>query len=603
MQKFLTLLMVLLLLAPATVMAATVDDLQEQLDELNDRLSQAERHVATDRISWYGDLRVKADTVHYQDLTYNPGIKVDFDDFAAKAFNPASGFTTQLTDAGGNPLTFATPAGSQAESLAGMFASMDPSGLSLGNQLSPLTSMLLQPQNAQLLGNLLAGGPSALMTGVTPMPFAAGPSTGDLNNDILYTTRLRLGMKAKVYDNVNFSGRLNMYKNWGDSTGVKVFDSWNSFTMDGTNSGNTSGDFLRVERAYFDWKNIADSNFYLSIGRRPSTYGPPTQFRENEKRGGTPSGHLVNFNFDGVTIGYKLGEITGVEGQVVRFCYGQGFESEFGNGELFNTIDTEDVHLGGFNIDAINDGTNFLQFTLFRAQDVTDGFKGLMGFPNQFAPVFAPTLNEDLQKFPTFNFVTRVQPSTNIGHINLGGVGFIREEENGINWFASFGWTQADPNGKAGMFGGLLSDAVFEANLNEAGDEIIMAAARADSTKKRDGYSAYVGIQIPAPMGKFGLEYNYGSQYWTPFTQAQDDIVGSKLATRGHVGEAYYIVQVNPKMFIKLGGLYYDYEYTNSGSPVGAPQKVEDVIAGTAFSMLPVIDTVWNANASLTVKF
>jgi len=24
-----------------------------------------------------------------------------------------------------------------------------------------------------------------------------------------------------------------------------------------------------------------------------------------------------------------------------------------------------------------------------------------------------------------------------------------------------------------------------------------------------------------------------------PFTQAQDDVVGSKLATRGHAGEAY----------------------------------------------------------------
>jgi glycerol-3-phosphate acyltransferase PlsX len=60
-------------------------------------------------------------------------------------------------------------------------------------------------------------------------------------------------------------------------------------------------------------------------------------------------------------------------------------------------------------------------------------------------------------------------------------------------------------------------------------------------------------------MGKIGLEYNYGSEYWTPFTQAQDDMLGSKLATRGHVGEAYYIVDVNPNMFLKFGGLYYDY--------------------------------------------
>ncbi|MCL1477048.1 MAG: DUF3373 domain-containing protein [Marinobacter sp.] len=84
-----------------------------------------------------------------------------------------------------------------------------------------------------------------------------------------YTTRLRLGMKAEVWDNVDFSGRLNMYKNWGDSTGVKVFDSWSSYTMDGTNSGNTTGDFLRVERAYFNWKDIGGSGF-LSLHRSSS---------------------------------------------------------------------------------------------------------------------------------------------------------------------------------------------------------------------------------------------------------------------------------------------------------------------------------------------
>ena len=41
----------------------------------------------------------------------------------------------------------------------------------------------------------------------------------DINNDILYDTRLRLNMNAKVWDNVKFSGRLAMYKSWGDSTG------------------------------------------------------------------------------------------------------------------------------------------------------------------------------------------------------------------------------------------------------------------------------------------------------------------------------------------------------------------------------------------------
>ncbi len=568
MRKLFALMLAILLMAPATVLAAaTVEDLQikikdltEELNELSKRIDKNEKHTALDRIQFSGDFRTKADTLHYQDVTFNPGILVDFDQFVADAMVG----------------TFGDPA--------------DPT--------SPIAQMMAaNPDMATAFG-------TGALTGIGPFAFP-GAQKSDINNDILYSTRLRLNMKAKVYDNVNFSGRLTMYKNWGDSTGSKVFDSWNAYSMDGTDSGSTSGDWLRVERAYFDWNHIGGSNAYLSIGRRPSTYGPPTQYRENEMRGGTPTGHLVNFNFDGITVGYHLTDLTGVEGMTVRLCYGQGFESEWGNGELFNdnSINTKDTHLGGINFDLLNDGTNFLQLTMFRAQDVNDGFKGVIAFPTQYASYFAPTMYQDMQKFPNFNFVTRVQPSTVIGNINLAGIGFSREEMNGINWFASLAATQTDSNGKAGMFGGMNSDAVFTAKLSADETEVIMVPNRATSSDKEEGYGIYVGLQVPAPLGKIGLEYNYGSKFWTPFTQAQDDMIGSKLATRGHVGEAYYIFDVNPNMFIKIGGLYYDYEYTGSGSPVGAPHKIENVQNGTAYSMLPAVDTAWDGYASLTVRF
>lgn len=461
--------------ASAETLEQKIDRLEKELADITTRIEKNERHVATDRIDWYGDFRVKADSLRYEDVRW------------------------------------------------------------MGQKYN-------------------------------------------LHNDILYTSRLRLGMKAKVASNVNFSGRLSMYKNWADSTGVKMMDSF-STTMDGTNGGNTTGDWMRVERAYFDWKDIGGSNFYLSIGRRPSTYGPPSQYRENEMRGGTPSGHLVHFNFDGITAGYKLSDITGIEGQTIRFCYGQGYESAIGNGELMGQSDVRDTHLGGFNIDIINDGTTFVQATLFKATDVTDGFKGLAVMP------MSDTDGDGIPDIPNTNgYISRVQATDNIGDLYLGGFGFAREEMNGINWFASFGWTQANPNGKSGPYGGLLSD--YDGN-----------------TKARDGYSVYAGVQVPAPMGKAGLEYNQGSKYWMPFSIGQDDMIGPKLATRGQVYEGYYIFDVNPKMFIKLGGIYYDYEYTGSGVPVGKPVKVEDAGTAPVHGMMPAIDKAWDTYASLTVKF
>ncbi len=574
MSRFIVLLLAVLLTVPAipatkAFAAPTVEELQAQiadimdeLDDLNDRLAKPERHSAMDRISFTGNLRNTVDSLHYSDVTFNPGVNVDFDDFAAKV-------------------------------MGGEFGSMaDPN--------SPVSQMMAA--NPGLAAAFMAG----QLSGVGAMPMSAGPRTTDINNDMMYTTRLRLGMKADVSKNMNFAGQLLMYKNWGDSAGSKVFDSWDAFSMDGTSGGKTSGDWLHVDRAFFNWKHIGGSDFYLSIGRRPSTYGVPSNYRVNEMRGGTPSGHLVDFNFDGLTIGYHLDKLTGIEGQAFRICYGQGFEAEWGNGTLFNdniTANLDDTVLGGFNIDLFNDGQTFVQMTLFRAQDVVDGFKGVFAFPAQYATLFAPNMNKDMQKFPNMNFNVRYTPSTVIGDINLAQLGFSREEDNGFVWFATVGWTQLDANGDAGMFGGMGNDAVYTAQLSADGSEIIMMPDRAENSDSNNGYGVYVGIRVPAPMGKFGLEYNYGSKYWTPFTQDQDDLIGAKLSTRGHVGEIYYIFDLNPHAFIKIGGLYYDYEYTGSGSPVGKPQKIDDIESGTAFSLMPVVDKAWDAYAKITMQF
>ena len=97
MQKFLYLVMAALLALPITTFAAGQEDamiseltkqisaLSEELEELNDRVDDAERHATLDRIEFSGDMRVKANSLHYSDVTFNPGVRVDFDDFMIKA--------------------------------------------------------------------------------------------------------------------------------------------------------------------------------------------------------------------------------------------------------------------------------------------------------------------------------------------------------------------------------------------------------------------------------------------------------------------------------------------------------------------------------------
>ncbi len=632
MSKLICLALAALLALPVTGFAASseeammqelqkqIQELSEELEDLNDRLNDAERHSALDRIEFSGDMRNKVDSLHYEDVTVNQGFLVDFDQLGSD-FNAATGI-------------YADP----NEYMAGVMQFLMSGGTDSSGMTSPASGFLYPPGGADPNGGmtqaqidewwagyglLTEGFPAmamaypdfanAFMSGMLPSQgfFGNGVQMSDQTNEVLYTTRLRLNMRAKVWDNIKFTGRLNMYKNWGDSSGVKVFDSFDSFTMDGTNSGNTTGDLFHVERAFFDWSDIGGTPFYLSIGRRPSTYGYPTNVRENELRGGTPSGHVVNFNFDGITLGYGMEEATGIAGSTIRFCYGQGYESEYGNGTLFAEPDAKDTHMAGFNIDLYNDGYTAVQTTLFKAWDIADSFKGLAMMP--FADHDGDGIPDDMNGGA---YISRFQGQQDIGDLFLGSLTLIREEMNGFTWFGSVGWTRSKPSTDFNSMGlgGLLYDAspvmqLTAINVNDDGsispefEHTGDYVKSEDWDKERDGWSVYVGFQTPAPYGKFGLEYNYGSQYWTPFTQAQDDVAGSKLAARGHVGEAYYIFDINPRTFIKVGAIYYDYEYTGSGSPVGKPKKVEDVQDGTEYSLLPVVDKLWDLNASITMKF
>src|SRR5210317_1638525 len=100
MKNCVYLILAALLALPTTSLAATqeeammaelqkqIADLSEELEELSDRLDDTERHSTLDRIEFSGDLRSRAHSLHYNDVTFNPGINVDFTDFGQKAFLP-----------------------------------------------------------------------------------------------------------------------------------------------------------------------------------------------------------------------------------------------------------------------------------------------------------------------------------------------------------------------------------------------------------------------------------------------------------------------------------------------------------------------------------
>jgi hypothetical protein len=401
------------------------------------------------------------------------------------------------------------------------------------------------------------------------MPSTFVPSYKD-SSKALYTNRLRLKFDAKIADNISFSGRLSMYKVFGDSTGVQVFNGQpNTLNIDGTTAGVPNSDQLRVERAYFSWNNIGGSKLYLSIGRRPSTYGPPLNYRQDELRGGTPSGALIDYQFDGMTLGYHV-----TDNIILRLCYGLGYQSGFGNGNLLKMPQDrlKDVHFLGANLDLWTTEKTLVQATYAHAFNVTDGFNGLLVMPNNPLtgdPITAPV-------------VLRFTPSANLGAINLLGVNLTRKV-GPMDLYVSGNYSGTRPNGKTTPFGGLMSDP-FEAPVD------------------RNGYMVLVGARYNFwndERTKIGFEFNRGSKYWFNFAQAEDDIIAPKTNTRGNVFETYLTHRITDHFIFKADYIKYLYTYSGSGWHLGAPKRLDsNPILG-----FPTYDEAFKVSMGIIARF
>ncbi len=523
-------------------------------DGTEGRVEELERKAAMDRLNFTGELRVTADTIDATQAAYFDGMMLQAGVVDSIFYVQSNGGMFPAPIDPNDPLSIYQVLASNVQAnYADYLYYIDHLTF---DDLKATIGSFPPAQQAALMGMLVPG--------------TARPEQ-DYKNDIIYTTRLRLNIKGDVDEHFSFAGRLAMYKTWGDSSGVQVFNGQsNSINIDGVTTSVPNSDILRVDRAYFDWKNINDTGWYLSIGRRPSTGGPPLEIREDRPRGGTPLGHVVDFQFDGITAGYSFQKMPGA---VYRFCYGVGFESGFGSADqLRSPADRmDDVNFGGLNLDLYGSERMFVQATMLRAFDVTDGFNGLVVMPvNPVTGQPAPG--------PA---VMRFTPSANLGDIDLAAI-LMERTDGPVRWFASVAGMQSHPNNVTTPFGGLFSDPYTVPESHTAS-------------------SVYAGFRYDFKNNKtqVGLEYNHGSQFWFNFTNASDDLLLSKLATRGDVYEAYWLQKLGARVQFRLSAIDYKYDYSGSGWHMGLPKKLEEMpILG-----FPTYKDALNIRAAMTVRF
>ena len=335
-------------------------------------------------------------------------------------------------------------------------------------------------------------------------------TTGEsASNDSLLTSRLILNMASAPTKKLLFKGQLAAYSTWGAHLFGDSDPSFKSWAA----SSKASDTLLRVRQAYFVYSDklaYGTVPYSFSIGRRQSTDGFLAKHRENLKNGGSPLAHITNMEVDGVMAKFNTDKYL-LPGSFIKFVYGR-------------------AHSGG--MDNIYGATPYAHEDGDRAENV-DFFVTLGSLYNngQYNLMFENALILDTKGART---------GTAIGTPLADGTGANKSLDAGK---ANLMALSLQVDGVGDEINDFLDDTILFASIAQttympdAGHQLL------GSTSDETGKSVWVGATFPDGItdnGRFGIEYNKGSKYWTPMTWAEDTAMGSKLAVRGDAYEAYW---------------------------------------------------------------
>ena len=396
------------------------------------------------------------------------------------------------------------------------------------------------------------------------------------SNDAFMTNRLWINMNWAATKHLSFTGQLAYNKAFGARSGA-IGNPGNTYdTFDWIANENAYDDVVRVRSAYFLYRN---STFFetsvpwtFSIGRRPSTNGHLINLRDDDKPA-SPMGHSINVEFDGLSSKFSFDKW--VDGMYVKFCAGRGMSNAVPKFSATPYAETD--RNANPNIDLL--GLIFVPYDNGQYGIATQYY-----YANNLIDAHMPTSATDTQ---TFDTVGGLHSFT--ANFTVNGIGNeINDYLDDSSFFLSGAISKTDPkDGAGGMLG---------------------------STNSLTGYSIWAGIQMPSVItedGRWGIEYNKGSQHWRSITYGEDTNIGSKLATRGSAYEAYFTEYlVEDILSLQIRYTYIDYDYTGSngffGNTSGRAYEISSLTSGSPtnpYDASNVVDTAQDIRFYLRYKY
>lgn len=385
------------------------------------------------------------------------------------------------------------------------------------------------------------------------------PVIVDRTNPEQWLHRVRLNVRAEPIESLRFTGRLTMFKRFGDNTATP-------FPQDSSATRIPRDNGLRLERAWLDW--FVTKWLALSVGRISYTDGPPNELKDNRSQPDATWGmQMVDGEYDTADLTVRIGEHILARGFYASWAFPR--QDDLFSSFLFLNSGTENLRIIGGNVDLrAREIGAFLQLGAYTVPE----------FRPFSIPIPSPTPGPNPTNAPPPFNGAYVFPSalpTSLGsYSNFSMLAMFRDiASSGLDLFASGAIGVLAPN-----------DAAISYPIGPNGQAVPLIVLSSADASDHTTYFVFAGSRYTMPFGeskapKIGFEFNHGSRYMISFATPTSNLT-NKLANRGNAYEAYYIQPFNEHLFMRFSYSYIETHYT--GGFFGPSQRLFPPLGGTA---------------------
>lgn len=362
------------------------------------------------------------------------------------------------------------------------------------------------------------------------------------DNEEFKQLQFYLNMRTEIVDDFRFTGRMTMFKNWGE----EIYKKSNGVFS----SGEARDSVLRLSRAYVDY--FFSDYFTFTFGRLPASDGPPQELLDDAPRNSTYPSVMYGAEMDGMILTGNLPK-SWFGNSLLRMGYGEVSNTDTENNYRDNKVEPLRVEIFQLETDI---SSKFSKSLLILSYVKASG--------HEIFPSDMENTEDDLEAAYSSNYSYEASGKTGWYRTMMLHGQFENIANKGVDAYLTAVSTYSYSNGNRVHF----------SNSNDSAYDVCIGKFQStdcNADTKAVGYSGYA-INAGGSFrlshedrlsSKVGYEWHYGSKYYMG-SVFYDDYGEYSLAfynTRGTAHHLYWLQPLERNLSVRLGGYLMDLNY------------------------------------------